>query len=68
MVNVNKLRGVIAERGSTQKAVAECIGCSPVTFGRKMNKGVFNTDEIEKMVDFLGIENPVEIFFNRKCT
>ena len=63
MVNVNKLRGIIAERGLDQKDVAEMIGKTPKTFYEKMKKGKFDSDEIMKMVSGLSIENPAEIFF-----
>ena len=65
MVKTAKLRGIIAERGRTQKDVAHHIGVSPATFGRKLRVGIFNTDEVDKMVDYLEIENPADIFFAR---
>lgn len=42
------------------------IGVTPKTFYEKMNKGVFGSDEIEIMIDKLGIDNPVAIFFAHK--
>lgn len=63
MVNTNKLRGIIAERGLDQKDVAEIIGKSPKTFYEKMKKGKFDSDEIMLMVAGLNIKNPVDIFF-----
>lgn len=66
MVAVNKLRGIIAERGMSQKQVAKQLGISEKTFYNKMQRGVFGTDEVEKMVDFLSIDNPVEIFLSKK--
>ena len=63
MVNTNKLRGIIAERGLDGKNVAEMIGKTPKTFYEKMKKGKFDSDEIMKMVSGLQIENPAEIFF-----
>lgn len=61
-MNVNKLRGVMAEKNCTQKQLAEAIGVSSKTFYNKMQKGVFGTDEVEKMVKYLAIPNPAEIF------
>ena len=55
MIKTDELRGVIAKNGYSQKDVAE-----------KMNKGVFGSDEIEIMIDKLGIDNPVAIFFAHK--
>lgn len=63
MVNTNKLRGIMAERGIDGKEVAEMIGKSPKTFYEKMKKGKFDSDEIMAMVSGLNIENPAEIFF-----
>ncbi len=63
MVNTNKLRGIIAERGLSQQDVAEMIGKTPKTFYEKMKKGKFDSDEIMDMVSGLNIENPAEIFF-----
>lgn len=62
-MNTAKLRGVIAERGKTQSEVAVAIGIAPRTFSHKMKNGTFGVDEAEKMVAFLNIENPIEIFF-----
>lgn len=63
MIAVNKLRGIIVENGMTQKEVAEKLGMSQKTFYNKMKKGVFGTDDVEKMVSVLSIENPADIFF-----
>jgi len=68
MIAVNKLRGIIAEQGMTQKEVAGQLGISQKTFYNKMKKGVFGTDEVEKMVGILSIDNPAEIFFANKVT
>ena len=63
MINVNVLKGKIAERGKTQTDVAKAIGIAPKTFYDKMSKGVFGSDEIEIMIDYLSIEDPMKIFF-----
>ena len=63
MVNTNKLRGIIAERGLDGKDVAAMIEKTPKTFYEKMKKGKFDSDEIMMMVTGLNIENPAEIFF-----
>ena len=63
MVNTDKLRGIIAERGLDKKDVAEMIGKTPKTFYEKMKRGKFDSDEIMMMVIGLKIENPAEIFF-----
>ena len=65
MIDINKLRGVIRERQKTQEDVAKAIGMSPRTFGNKLKKGVFGSDEIDAMVDYLDIDEPANIFFVR---
>ena len=65
MINVNALKGKIAERGKTQTDVAKAIGITPKTFYDKMSKGVFGSDEIEIMIDYLSIEDPMKIFFGK---
>ena len=66
MVAVDKLRGIIAERGYSQRQIAEKIGVSPKTSYNKMQKGVFGTDEVERMVTLLRIDNPADIFLANK--
>lgn len=63
MIRVNDLKGIITARGYSQKDVANEIGITPKTFYEKMAKGVFGSDEIELMINFLDIEDPVDIFF-----
>lgn len=63
MIDTNALKGIIVSKGLKQEDVAKYIGINPKTFGRKMKKGVFGSDEMEAMIDLLNIENPVEIFF-----
>lgn len=66
MVDTNRLRGIIAERGTSQRQVANHLGVSEKTFYSKMKSGVFGTDEAEQLIRLLKIENPAEIFFAGK--
>ena len=68
MINVNKLRGRMAEKGRSGQDMAKVIGKTPKTFYTKMKAGVFDSDEIEAMVKDLEIENPMEIFFADEVT
>jgi DNA-binding XRE family transcriptional regulator len=68
MINKNELRGIIAREGQTQKSVANELGISRETFNRKMKKGVFDSDEIYIMIDFLNITDPVAVFFADEVT
>ena len=63
MVNTDKLRGIIAENGKSQREVAFSLGMSQETFYRKMKKGVFDSDEIKDMIQMLNIEDPITVFF-----
>ena len=68
MVDTNKLRGCIVANGKTQEEVAKTIGITPKTFYLKMKKGVFGSDEIQKMIDLLDIDDPMSIFFTKTVT
>lgn len=65
-MNANKLRGIIVEKGMTQQQVAQYLGMTPKTFYSKMKKGVFGTDEVQRMVDLLHISDPVDIFLRNQ--
>lgn len=65
-MNVPKLRGVIAERGLSQRKVAAHLGMTEKTFYEKMKKGVFGTDEVQKMIELLKIEDPISIFLSKE--
>ena len=68
MIDVNKLRGRMAEKCRSGQDMAKVIGKTPKTFYAKMKAGVFDSDEIEAIVKDLEIENPMEIFFADKVT
>lgn len=63
MIKTNELRGIIVANNLSMKDVAAELGITPTAFYSKMKKGVFNSDEIESMINFLKIENPIAIFF-----
>lgn len=68
MIDVNKLRGKMAEKGRSGKDMAKVIGKTPKTFYSKMKAGVFDSDEIIALVNDLEITNPCEIFFANEVT
>ncbi len=68
MILVNELKAKIVSKGLTNAKVAEKLNITPKTFYNKMNKGVFGSDEISKMIDILDIENPMEIFFSKEVS
>lgn len=68
MIRVDLLRGKFAEKGYSQSQIAKMLGITPKAFYDKMKRGVFLSDEMQQMVDFVGIENPIEIFFAKEVT
>ena len=68
MIDVNKLKGKMAEKGRTGKHMAAVIKKTPKTFYSKMKKGVFDSDEIIAIVEDLELTNPGEIFFASDVT
>lgn len=66
MIDVKRLKGIIAENDKSKTQVAKEIGMSRTTFERKMDKGVFGSDEIEKIIEVLNIDDPMPIFFAKK--
>lgn len=68
MIKTDKLLGIMAEKGKTRKDVANAIGVAPKTFYEKMKKGVFGSDEIQTMIDYLDIKDPMAVFFAQKVT
>ena len=47
---------------------AKALGISEKTFISRMRRGVFGTDEAEKMIKVLDIKNPIDIFFAAEVT
>lgn len=66
MVDTMKLKGIIAERGMSQRQVAKKLGMAEKTFYDKMKKGVFGTDEASKMVSLLKITDAAAIFLSKQ--
>jgi DNA-binding XRE family transcriptional regulator len=67
-MQVNEIRGLIVARGYTKAQFAKELGMSSKTLYTKLKKGVFGSDEMEKMIEILKIEDPNKIFFNIKVT
>lgn len=68
MIDVNKLRGRMAEKGRSGLDMAKVIRKTPKTFYAKMKAGVFDSAEIEAIVKDLEIEDPMAIFFAEEVT
>lgn len=64
-----RLEYEIKRRGETVSSVCEAIGMSKSAFYRKRNgKTEFTQSEIQKIVDFLGLDSPMGIFFTGKVS
>ena len=68
MIDTMRLKGIIVMNGKTQEDVAKHLGMSPKTFYMKMKRGVFGSDDIEGMIDFLNIDDPMSVFFVKAVT
>lgn len=68
MIKTDELKGIIAKNGLSQSKVAKIIGITPKTFYEKMKIGVFGSDEIQIMIEYLNICNPIDIFFADEVT
>jgi DNA-binding XRE family transcriptional regulator len=68
MIDINELKACIARKGMTQADVAKQLNMSPRTFYNHIQKGIFGSDEIEKMVVLLDIPDPVSVFFTSLVT
>lgn len=66
MIDTMELKACMARRGKTQADVAKACHMSDKTFYNKMKKGVFGSDEIETMIDYLEIEQPMSVFFLKR--
>lgn len=64
MLDADKFRGVIAEKGLNQRKLAQMLGISETTMYTKVRKGVFGSDEILQIASILGLDNNriIEIF------
>lgn len=61
-VNLNKIKGLLAEKGFTQKKMARYMDLSNTSFTLKMKgKRNFSAEEIEKLS--LALNCPINIFF-----
>ena len=65
MVDTTRLKSLMVLNETTQEQVARALGMTPKTFYLKMKKKVFGSDEIEKMIELLHIDDPMAVFFVR---
>lgn len=64
-----KLRGILAERGISQKAVAKAIGMNENYFSDRMTGDVdFRWSEVVKICRLLEIDDPLKVFEPKETT
>lgn len=64
-MNGDKLKEEMRKRGITNNDMCQHLKMSRSAFYRKCNgKSEFTQSEIQKIVDFLGLGTPVNIFFS----
>ena len=64
MFDKNRFRAQLVLMGITMKELAEKLEIDESTLYRKVNTGgSFTRDEINKMIDILKIDTPMDIFF-----
>ena len=68
MLNVLEFKAAMVRKGYTQKALAEILGMSEKTFTERIKSKRFGSDEIEKLIEVLEINNPMHIFFSNVVT
>ena len=67
MTNSRKIKGLIIEKGMTQKDIASRIGLSRTAFNYKINnKHEFTVSEIMSLCDILDIKDKNVYFFCRQ--
>ena len=70
MVNINRLKGKIVEKGSTVDQVAKAMGLHRSTLYRKFkaNSDGFLIKDVEEITEILGLteEETKQIFFDQK--
>lgn len=63
---MDKLKGLMREKGITQAMIAKEIGKTLQNTNAKLNgKAVWNLAEVMKICDYMGIEDPSEYFFTQ---
>lgn len=68
VIDTNKIKAKILEKGLTQEKVADLIGINKNTFYAKMAKKRFNSDEMFIMQKILEFEDPTSVFFANDLT
>ena len=69
MFDKRKFLAQMTLRDVSKKELAKYLGINEVTLYRKINSnGYFTREEINKMIGYLHIDNPTDIFFANELT
>lgn len=68
MVDVNKLKAAVIEKGMTYTEAAEKIGMSRKTWYDRIAARKFDSDEMYRLIKVLDIKDPAAIFFADEVT
>lgn len=63
MLNKKLFKAELVKNGYTYQKMADELGMSVRTFGRRVNTGDFGSSEIDVMLKVLNIDDPRPIFF-----
>lgn len=64
MIDLKELRNRIRVKGLYQKDISEMLGMSsPAVMSRRMKDGKFTMEQVEKLVNILGIKDIRDVFF-----
>lgn len=66
MLDVQKLKGKIVEKGMSVETVSADLGINPATFYRKLKNNSFEIREADKLIEILALsgEEATAIFFS----
>ena len=68
MVDIEKLRHLLAQRGYSQRELAKMLGISERTLSKRMRERKFHSQEMQIKASALYMENPEQIFFAQKVS
>ncbi len=68
MLNKQLFKSELVKNGYTYKAMAKKLGISERTFSTRVKKGDFGSEEIDKMIPLLHLEDPMPVFFAQLVT
>ena len=68
MLNVLEFKAAMVRKGFNQKDIAKILGISEKTLYERLKNKRFGSDEIEKLITVLEINDPMPIFFSNLVT